>query len=60
MEPTVYFNVKNYTGCPQKNFILLWKAVAPLKIIVGIKSGGVSESAGVDLSGKYHDFPVAQ
>ena len=50
----------DYTGCPQKNFILLWKAIAPLKIIVGIKVGGVSESAGADLSVKYHNFPVAQ
>ena len=51
---------KVYTGCPQKNFILLWKAIAPLKIIVGIKVGGVSESAGADLSVEYHNFPVAQ
>ena len=43
-----------------KNFNLLWKAIAPLRIIVGIKIGGVSESAGADLSGKYHNFPVAQ
>ena len=48
------------TGCPQKNFILLWKAIAPLKIIIGIKVGGVSESAGADLSVEYHNFPVAQ
>ena len=48
------------TGFPQKNFILLWKAIAPLKIIVGIKVGGVSESAGADLSVEYHNFPVAQ
>ena len=49
----------SYTGCPQKNFILLWKAIAPLKIIVGIKVGGVSESAGADLSVEYH-LSVAQ
>ena len=49
-----------YTGCPQKKLRLLWKAIAPLRIIVGIKVGGVSESAGADLSGKYHNFPVAQ
>ena len=48
------------TGCPLKNFILLWKAIAPLKTIVGIKVGGVSESAGADLSVEYHNFPVAQ
>ena len=48
------------TGCPQKNFTLLWKAIAPLKIVVGIKVGGVSESAGADLSMEYHNFPVAQ
>ena len=47
-----------YTGCPQKNFILLWKAIAPLKIVVGIKVGGVSES-GADLSVEYQNFPVA-
>ena len=35
-------------------------AVAPLKIVVGIKVGGVSESAGADLSVQYHNFPVAQ
>ena len=51
---------KHTTGCPQKNFILLWKAIAPLKIIVGTKVGGVSESAGADLSMEYHNFPVAQ
>ena len=50
----------NHTGCPQKKLRLLWKAIAPLRIIVGIKVGGVSESAGADLSGKYHNFPVAQ
>ena len=44
----------------KKNFIILWKAIAPLKIIVGIKVGGVSESAGADLSMEYHNFPVAQ
>ena len=35
-------------------------AVAPLKIVVGIKVGGVSESAGADLSVEYHNFPVTQ
>ena len=50
---------KKCTGCPQKNFILLWKALAPLKIVVGIKVGGVSESAGADLSVEYQNFPVA-
>ena len=49
-----------YTGCPQKNFILLWKTIAPLKIVIEIKVGGVSESAGEDLSVEYHNFPVAQ
>ena len=48
-----------YTGCPQKNFILLWKAIAPLKIVVGIKVGGVSESAGAELSVECQNFPVA-
>ena len=41
-----------------KNFILLWKAMAPLKIVIGIKVGGVSESAGADLSMEYQNFPV--
>ena len=50
---------KKCTGCPQKNFILLWKAISPLKIVVGIKVGGVSESAGADLSLEYQNFPVA-
>ena len=45
-----------YTGCPQKNFILLWKAIAPLKIIIGIKVGDVSESGGADLCVEYHHF----
>ena len=48
------------TGCPQKKFRLLWKTIAPLKIVVGTKVGGVSESAGADLSVEYHNFPVAQ
>ena len=47
------------TGCPQKNFILLWKAIVPLKIVVGIKVGGFSESAEADLSVEYQNFPVA-
>ena len=34
-------------------------AVAPLKIVVGIKVRGVSESAGEDLSSEYHNFSVA-
>ena len=51
---------RDSTGCPQKKLRLLWKAIAPLRIIVGIKVGGVSESAGADLSVEYHNFPVAQ
>ena len=50
---------QHYTGCPQKNFILLWKAKVPLKIVVGIKVGGFSESAEADLSVEYQNFPVA-
>ena len=30
------------------------------KIVVGLKVGGVSESAGADLSMEYHHFSVAQ
>ena len=56
----IYSSSVSHTGCPQKKLRLLWKAIAPLRIIVGIKVGGVSESAGADLSGKYHNFPVAQ
>ena len=47
------------TGCPQKNFTLLWKVIAVLKIIVGLKVRGVSECAGADLSVEYQNFPVA-
>ena len=46
------------TGCPQKNFRLLWKALAPLIIIVVIKLRGDSESTVAELSMEY--FPVAQ
>ena len=35
-------------------------AVAPLKIVVGIKVGGDSESVGAELSVEYHNFSVAQ
>ena len=59
-ECTLYSTSVHCKGCPQKKLRLLWKAIAPLRIIVGIKVGGVSESAGADLSGKYHNFPVAQ
>ena len=42
-----------------KHFLWLWKAVATLKIIAGIKVGDVSESGGVDLCVEYHHFYVA-
>ena len=52
------------TGCPQKKFHLLYKTITPtitpLKIVVGIKVRGDSESAGAELSVEYHNFPVAQ
>ena len=35
------------------------RAIEPLRIEVGIKVRGVSESDGTDLSGKYHNFLVA-
>ena len=35
-------------------------AVAPLKIVVGIRVGGDSESVGAELSVEYHNFSVAQ
>ena len=35
-------------------------AVEPLKIVVGIKVGGDSESVGAELSVEYHNFSVAQ
>ena len=35
------------------------RAIEPLRIEVGIKVRGVSESAGADLFGKYHNFLVA-
>ena len=51
---------KGSTGCPQKKFHLLYKTITPLKIVVGIKVRGESESAGAELSVEYHNFPVAQ
>ena len=55
---------KGSTGCPQKKFHLLYKTITPtitpLKIVVGIKVRGDSESAGAELSVEYHNFPVAQ
>ena len=35
-------------------------AVAPLKIVEGIKVGGDSESVGAELSVEYHNFSLAQ
>ena len=56
----LYFNEDiHYTGCSQKKDLLLWRAIEPLRIEVGIKVRGVSESAGADLFGKYHNFLVA-
>ena len=51
---------KLITGCPQKSLRLLWKAIAPLRIIVVIKVRGDSESSVAELSVEYHNFPVAQ
>ena len=48
------------TGCPQKKLRLLWKAIAPLRIIVVIKVRGDSESTVAELFVQYHNFPVAQ
>ena len=42
-----------------KNLPLLWRAIEPLRIEVGIRVGGVSESAGAELSWAYHNFSVA-
>ena len=39
-----------HTGCPQKNLRLLWKAIAPLRIIVVIKVRGDSESTVAELA----------
>ena len=52
--------LKPLQGVHKKKFILIWKAIAPLKIIIGTKVGGVSENAGANLSMEYHNFPVAQ
>ena len=57
MELKYYYHIQ---GVHKINFTLLWKAIAPLKIIAGIKVWGVSESAGADLSVEYHNFPEAQ
>ena len=48
-----------HTGCPQKKDLWLWRAIEPLRIEVGIKVRGVSESAGAEHSGTYHNFSVA-
>ena len=48
------------TGCPQKNFMLLWKDMAPLIFIVVIKVRGDSYSTFAELSMEYHNLPVAQ
>ena len=57
---TVHTGFQIYTGCPQKKLHLLCKTIAPLKIVLGIKVRGDSESAGAELSVEYHNFPVAQ
>ena len=38
-----------HTGCPQKNYTLFWRAVAPLNFELGIKVGGVLEFSGSQL-----------
>ena len=38
------------TGCPQKNFMLLWKTMAPVTFIVVIRVRGDSESTLAELS----------
>ena len=41
-----------------KKVCYIWRAIEPLRIEVGIKVRGVSEFAGADLFGKYHNFLV--
>ncbi len=55
--PVKHFTVHS-TGCPQKK-VYVWKAIEPLRIEVGIKVRGVSESAVAELSWTYHNFSVA-
>ena len=43
----------------KKSLRYVWKAIEPLRIEVGIKVRGVSESAGAELSWTYHNFSVA-
>ena len=43
-----------------KKVKLLWKAIAPLRIIVVIKVRDDSESTVAELFVQYHNFPVAQ
>ena len=46
-------------GVHKKSLRYVWKAIEPLRIEVGIKVRGVSESAGAELSWTYHNFSVA-
>ena len=46
-------------GVHKKTLGYVWKAIEPLRIEVGIKVRGVSESAGAELSWTYHNFSVA-
>ena len=45
----VHSKLKDYSGCPTKNYTLFWRAVAPLNFELGIKVRGVLESSGSQL-----------
>ena len=55
-----FYTAKIIQGVHKKRFRLLWKAIAPLRIIVVIKVRGDSESTVAELFVQYHNFPVAQ
>ena len=54
-----HFRHKIIQGVHKKSLRYVWKAIEPLRIEVGIKVRGVSESAGAELSWTYHNFSVA-
>ena len=54
-----YVQVPYIQGVHKKSLCYIWRAIEPLRIEVGIKVRGVSESAGAELSWTYHNFSVA-
>ena len=56
----IFLKILLYRVSTKKVALTLEDHSTPFKIVVGIKVGGVTESAGADLSVEYHNFPVAQ